>query len=44
MSVGQIKSKLWMIDKIQATGVDLGKVFLLAGWYGIPAYFLLQRM
>jgi hypothetical protein len=43
MSVGQVKSKLWMIDKIKATGVDLGKVFLLAGWYGIPAYFLLKE-
>ncbi len=43
MSIGQVKSKLWMIDKIKATGVDLGKVFLLAGWYGIPAYFLLKE-
>ena len=43
MSIGQVKSKLWMLDKIQATGVNLGVVFLLAGWYGIPAYFLLQR-
>jgi len=43
MSVGQVKSKLWMIDKLQALNLELGKVFLLAGWYGVPAYFLLQK-
>ena len=44
MSVGQVKSKLWMIDTLQALNKDLGKVFLLAGWYGIPAYFILKKL
>ena len=44
MSVGQVKSKLWMIDTLQALNKDLGKVFLLAGWYGIPAYFILKNL
>ena len=35
LSQGQIKSKQWLLSKIK--GIDLGIVFICAGWYGTLA-------
>ena len=32
-SRGQLKSKKWLVDKLQQCNLDLGTVFLCAGWY-----------
>lgn len=42
LSRGQIRSKRWLIDTIEDLGLDLGKVFLCAGWYGLLGTFLLE--
>jgi len=39
-SNGQIDSKLWLIEELEKLNLDLGKTFLLAGWYGILASFM----
>tara|TARA_B100002019_G_scaffold212634_1_gene185390 strand:- start:13002 stop:16028 length:3027 start_codon:yes stop_codon:yes gene_type:complete len=33
LSRGQLKSKKWLIDNLKSLDVDLGTVFLCAGWY-----------
>lgn len=43
LSRGQIKSKLWIIEKLKELKVDLGIVFLCAGWYGILATLMLDE-
>lgn len=42
LSRGQLKSKIWLINELQKTGVKLGTVFLCAGWYGILATMLFE--
>lgn len=47
MSIGQIKSKKWLIEELKmcvgsGTELDLGRVYILAGWYGTLAYLLKQ--
>jgi len=32
-SQGQIKSKLWLLNELKKTKLDLGTVFICAGWY-----------
>ncbi len=34
LSRGQLESKLWLIQELKNVGIDLGVVFLCAGWYG----------
>jgi hypothetical protein len=43
LSRGQLKSKLWLIDELKKTSVDLGVVFLCAGWYGTLATLMFEN-
>ena len=40
LSQGQIKSKQWLLEILQ--GIDLGMVFICAGWYGILATMMFE--
>ena len=42
LSRGQIQSKLWLINEIKNINLDLGTVFLCAGWYGLLATMILE--
>jgi hypothetical protein len=39
-SVGQLKSKIWLIEKLPS---DLGVVFICAGWYGTLANLMFDN-
>lgn len=41
-SKGQLESKKWLVNKILELNLELGTVFLCAGWYGILAAFLFE--
>lgn len=41
-SSGQIQSKRWLMNELEKLGIDLGIVFVCAGWYGSLATFLLE--
>ena len=42
-SFGQLQSKLWLIDILKEKKLlNLGDIFLCAGWYGLLAFFLLH--
>lgn len=43
LSQGQIKSKRWIIDELKTLDLDLGVVFLCAGWYGLLATMLFEN-
>jgi hypothetical protein len=40
LSQGQIKSKQWLLEKLK--GIDLGMVFICAGWYGTLATMMFE--
>ncbi len=46
LSIGQIKSKKWLLEELKLCSagnqeqLDLGQVYILAGWYGTLAYLL----
>ena len=40
LSQGQIKSKQWLLKKLK--GIDLGIVFICAGWYGTLATMMFE--
>lgn len=42
LSRGQLQSKLWLVNELEKIGVDLGVIFLCAGWYGTLATMMLQ--
>jgi hypothetical protein len=42
ISRGQLQSKLWLIDQVNKLDLDLGTVFLCAGWYAILALMLFE--
>jgi hypothetical protein len=42
LSQGQIKSKKWLIDELVKLDLDLGTVFLCAGWYATLATMLFE--
>lgn len=42
LSQGQLKSKIWLIQELKKTKVELGTVFLCAGWYGILSILLFE--
>lgn len=42
LSRGQIQSKIWLVEELKKIGVDLGVVFLCAGWYGTLAVMLFE--
>ena len=41
-SRGQLQSKLWVVEKLKECNVDLGTVFLCAGWYATLATMLFE--
>jgi hypothetical protein len=41
-STGQIESKAWLVDTLTDLQLDLGDVFLCAGWYGTLATFIFE--
>lgn len=41
-SRGQLRSKLWLVDEIKKLDLDLGTVFLCAGWYGTLSVMLFE--
>ena len=43
MSQGQLKSKMWMINELKTLDLDLGTVFLCAGWYGLLATLMFEH-
>lgn len=42
LSRGQIKSKKWLVSELKKISVDLGTVFLCAGWYGTLATMIFE--
>lgn len=42
LSTGQLKSKEWLIDEVNTLGIDLGVVFICAGWYATLATMLFE--
>lgn len=43
MSQGQLRSKMWLIDELKTLDLELGTVFLCAGWYGILATLMFEH-
>ena len=41
-SRGQISSKKWLVDELKVLNLDLGTIFLCAGWYGSLALLLFE--
>jgi len=41
-SRGQLKSKLWVVKELKKLDLDLGTVFLCAGWYGTLSTMLFE--
>jgi hypothetical protein len=41
-SWGQLKSKRWLIDELEKLDLDLGTIFLCAGWYATLAAMLFE--
>ena len=41
-SRGQLQSKMWLVEELEKTKVDLGTVFLCAGWYATLATMLFE--
>jgi hypothetical protein len=41
-SRGQLQSKMWLVEELEKTKVDLGTVFLCAGWYATLAVMLFE--
>ena len=41
-SRGQLQSKLWLVSELKKISVDLGTVFLCAGWYGTLATMMFE--
>jgi hypothetical protein len=41
-SRGQLQSKQWLVEELQRTKIDLGTVFLCAGWYATLAVMLFE--
>ena len=42
LSQGQIQSKLWLVDELEKLDLNLGTVFLCAGWYATLATMLFE--
>ena len=43
LSVGQIKSKFWLIDELSKMKLSLGTIFVLGGWYGILSALMFEH-
>jgi hypothetical protein len=42
LSQGQIKSKMWILQELRKLNLDLGVIFLCAGWYSTLATMLFE--
>ena len=42
LSRGQLQSKIWLVQELEKISVDLGVIFLCAGWYGTLATMLFE--
>lgn len=42
LSEGQVLSKMWIVNEVARLQLDLGLVYLCAGWYGSLARFLME--
>lgn len=42
VSDGQLKSKEWLVSEVRNLNLDLGTIFLCAGWYGTLAHMLFE--
>jgi hypothetical protein len=42
LSRGQLKSKIWLVNELKKISVDLGVIFLCAGWYGTLATMIFE--
>jgi hypothetical protein len=42
-SRGQLQSKIWLIDELKKLNLDLGTVFLCAGWYATLATMIFEN-
>ena len=43
LSQGQLHSKLWLVNELEKLDLDLGVVFLCAGWYGLLPAIMFER-
>jgi hypothetical protein len=43
-SIGQLKSKKWLVSELESLDVDLGTIFICAGWYGTLASLLFKSL
>lgn len=43
LSIGQIKSKKWLIEELSTANIPLGVVYLIGGWYSTLGFLLLQN-
>lgn len=41
-SRGQLQSKIWLVDELKNLNIELGTVFLCAGWYGTLATMIFE--
>lgn len=42
LSRGQLQSKIWLVNELKKLSLDLGTVFLCAGWYGTLATMMFE--
>lgn len=42
-SSGQIRSKLWLCEKLESLNWESDKTFIYGGWHGVLAFLLLSR-
>lgn len=43
LSRGQLKSKIWLVSELKSLDLNLGTVFICAGWYATLATLLFER-
>ena len=43
LSRGQLQSKIWLVNELKKLSLDLGTVFLCAGWYGTLATMMFEE-
>jgi hypothetical protein len=43
LSQGQLKSKMWLVTELKRMNLQLGTVFLCAGWYGILSVLIFEH-
>jgi hypothetical protein len=42
-SVGQISSKVWLLDQLEILDLDLRSIWVLGGWIGSLSYLMFER-